>query len=410
MIPRARLEDVSEADIQQLIGHGVREGRTLDFKDRLDLSKDGKQALAEDVCAFANTLGGDLVIGLAPADKAEGDTAVAKSIEPVHVDNLDATLLELVSSLRDSLEPQLATLHAHPIRLERGGHVIVLRVGASPSAPHRVVRRGGGHFFLRNSVGKEAMDIHAIRTAFAFADGLAERAFAFRNQRLDVLRGHQGPCHMPVAPLVVVHVVPALALTRRDVHPVEALQAAAAHLQRAKPVYYDLGPPQVNFEGVICSTRHEHKGGARVITRPNEPQVAAYAQLFREGHVEVVGVLDEHPETGTLHINPVQYERPLVQHGLPVIAQALTSMDVPAPAYLFLSLLRVHGLRVGFQREGKVPEYPLIPSNLSEIVSGAAYVESFDGNWIDAARLVFDPIWNAVGVEQTQTNFARDTR
>jgi len=121
MIPRARLEDVIEADIQRLIDHGIREGRTLDFKGAQTLTRDGmltsdeRSKLAEDVCAFANAYGGDLVIGVETFGKSEGDSAVAKAIAPVLVDNLDATLLELVSSLRDALEPQLATLQAKPV-------------------------------------------------------------------------------------------------------------------------------------------------------------------------------------------------------------------------------------------------------------------------------------------------------
>ncbi|QCP50235.1 ATP-binding protein [Trinickia violacea] len=208
MIPRARLEDIDEAAIRQLIDHGVRESRTLDYKEQLDLSKDGRQALAEDVCAFANTVGGDLVFGIREAD------GVADEVMPLVIPNLDEELLKLTNFLRDVLEPRVTGSLLHrAVPLAAGAHVVVLRVGASPNAPHRVLRNN--HFYLRHSGGKETMDIHAIRTAFAFADGLAERAFTFRNQRLDILRNHQGPCHLPVGPLVVVHVVPTLALTRR---------------------------------------------------------------------------------------------------------------------------------------------------------------------------------------------------
>ena len=68
MIPRAKLDEIDETIIQRLIDDGFRESRTLDFKERLDLSKDGRQALAEDVCAFANAVGGDLVFGIREAD------------------------------------------------------------------------------------------------------------------------------------------------------------------------------------------------------------------------------------------------------------------------------------------------------------------------------------------------------
>jgi hypothetical protein len=46
MIPRARLDDIDAAVIRQLIDDEFRESRTLDFKEVLDLSRDGRQALA----------------------------------------------------------------------------------------------------------------------------------------------------------------------------------------------------------------------------------------------------------------------------------------------------------------------------------------------------------------------------
>lgn len=114
-----------------------------------------RQSLAEDIGAFANTVGGNLGISLEAADKREGDSAVAKAFDPVHALDLDAMLPELESGLRDSLEPQLAILQVHPVPLAASGHVIVLRVGRSPRAPHRVVCEGGGHFFLLNSTHRQ---------------------------------------------------------------------------------------------------------------------------------------------------------------------------------------------------------------------------------------------------------------
>lgn len=58
MIPRARLDSVTEADIHNLIDHSVRESRALDYKRDWPSDRDGRAELAKDVCAFANSLGG----------------------------------------------------------------------------------------------------------------------------------------------------------------------------------------------------------------------------------------------------------------------------------------------------------------------------------------------------------------
>ncbi|SEF13838.1 Putative DNA-binding domain-containing protein [Burkholderia sp. WP9] len=73
MIPHARLDAVTEADLQTLIDHGVRESRTLDYKRDWPADRDARTELAKDVCAFANTMGGDLVFGM----REEGGAAAA---------------------------------------------------------------------------------------------------------------------------------------------------------------------------------------------------------------------------------------------------------------------------------------------------------------------------------------------
>ena len=366
----------------------------LDFKVQLDLSKDGKQALAEDICAFANAFGGDLVIGLVSPDKRDGDTAVARDFAPLHVDNLDAVLLGLVSSLRDSLEPQLATLQAHPVTLKQGGHVIVLRVGPSPSAPHRVVRRSGGHFYLRNSVGKEIMDIHAIRTAFAYSDGLAERALVFRNGRLAAFRERRSQVPVPPAPLLVVHVIPITSLTRADQHTIEELKAAAQHLQRAQPSANLLGRVATNFEGVICTSNWDEQG-----------QHYAFAQVFRDGCIEFVGQLltvdRGEPPQPTLF--PAQHELALLQHDLPVAIQALMTLGIPAPVYLSVSLLHVHRLQVAIKTTWGVA-YATLPTHLPDVVSAPVYIEDFNVAPAVMVGSALDALWNAVGIDHSQTN------
>lgn len=400
MIPRARLEDVIEADIQRLIVHGVREGRTLDFKGAQTFTRDGmltsdeKSKLAEDVCAFANAYGGDLVIGVETFDKTEGDSAVAKAIAPVLVDNLDATLLELVSSLRDALEPQLATLQAKPVPVATGGHVIVLRVGPSPSAPHRVRRRGGGHFFLRNSVGKEPMDIHAIRTAFAHAEGLPRRAQAFRDTRLAVLRERRSQVPVPPAPLLVVHLIPVLSLTRADEHTIEELKAAAQHLSRAQPGGNLLGHVATNFEGVVCRSNGDAQG-----------QHYAYAQVFRDGCFELVGALltVDQGEPARPTIFPQQYELAHVQHDLPALLQALETLGIPAPAYLCVSLLNVHRLQVAIKTQFG-PGFRTLPGHLPDVVAAPVYLHAFDAAPAVMVGPAFDALWNAVGIDHSESD------
>jgi hypothetical protein len=213
------------------------------------------------------------------------DPRVARAVRPIVVDDRDAELLKLTSFLRDAVEPRVTTaLLSHAVPMAGGGHVVVVRI-SSPNAPHRVVRNG--QFYVRNSVGKEQMDIHAIRSAFAFADGLAERAVAFRDGRLSHLGEGRPTRPVTGGPQFVCHVVPVSSLTRRGAYPVSKLKAAAAFLQASTPAGYSLQRAEVNYEGVICASKP-------VQLR----QHVACAQLFRDGFIELVGTsFTQHPQS-----------------------------------------------------------------------------------------------------------------
>ncbi|WP_241341762.1 AlbA family DNA-binding domain-containing protein [Burkholderia cenocepacia] len=305
-----------------------------------------------------------------------------------------AVVRQLTNFLRDAVEPRVTTnLLSHAVPLAAGGHVVVLRVAPSPNAPHRLLRNN--HFYLRNSVGKETMDIHAIRTAFAFSEGLADRAVAFRDRRLGMLRSRQIQVPLvPDQPMLVVHLVPVLSLTRREGHTIEELKAAAEDLQRAQPAANPLGRPVANFEGVICTSNTDR-----------QDQHYAFAQLFRDGCIELVSVLttEEQGNPPLPTIFPATYEPSLVQHALPVAFQALTTLGIPAPLYLSVSLLNVRGMRVAIRRPRTgLAGFPELPANLVDLTSSLRYVEDPAVSPAVLAGPAIDVVWNAVGIDHSQ--------
>lgn len=84
-------------------------------------------------------------------------------------------------------------------------------------------------------------------------------------------------------------------------HSVEELKAVAPRLQRA---------PEVNYGGVVCA-----------ISWDSDRKYNAYSQLFRDGCIELMGLLstgDVEPQPAPT-IYPAQHRLPLVKHGVPMI-------------------------------------------------------------------------------------------
>ncbi|SFJ99599.1 AlbA family DNA-binding domain-containing protein [Paraburkholderia megapolitana] len=393
MIPRARLEHVTEADIQQLIDHGVREGRTLDYKRDWPTSPQERARIAEDVCAFANTLGGDLVFGL---DEQEG---VATAIVPIPLKDVDAALREVTSAIRDLHEPKITSgLQPWAVSIASGGYVVVLRVAVSPNAPHRTTTKN--HFYGRTSVGKEPMDMHAIRHAFASNTSLVDQVLARREATLQSILTHTSPAPQLAGPTCVCQIVPLAAITRPQLHDVDMLRSAARRLEIAGPGQINLHPPTINLDGVACiSDRVDHV-------------FRAYAQLYRNGSVELVAgdlsrcIVPQRGDEEVRAIFPDLYEVPLVRTGFPAMLDALAELDVAPPAYLMLSWTYTGRTLVAVQQRGAEIYAPL-PDHIQTMVAPPIYLESFDIDPLTTLRPAFDVFWNAVGIAHTQTDFAR---
>lgn len=136
--------------IQQLIGLG--ETRQLEFK-RVSGKMVGKAL--ETVCAFANTDGGTLVLGLADLKEFKGDARLFGIEEnPEAVD-------ELQRKLRTEFLPAIDTIRLHrlPCKLHNGpangqtGHLLLVQV-VRTSNVHSIIN---GSTFTRLDAGNRSM-------------------------------------------------------------------------------------------------------------------------------------------------------------------------------------------------------------------------------------------------------------
>jgi hypothetical protein len=152
----------------------------------------------------------------------------------------------------------------------------------------------------------------------------------------------------------------------------------------------------VNLDGVVCASWCSR-------TQPHR----AYGQIFRDGSLELVGTrLTFGPEDEiAVCVCPPDYEHPMIRYDVAAIVAALAALEIPAPAYACFSLLGVAGCPILVLQSREYQVKRPLPGHVGEIVAPPVYIERWDDNWLAALRPAFDMVWNAVGVDSTQTDF-----
>jgi predicted HTH transcriptional regulator len=153
------LDQIDEAQLQSLIRGQAVETRDIEYKRDTygNRDSDAGEFLA-DVSSFANTSGGDIIIGMA------AKAGVPSNIVPMAVEAADGEKLRLESIARSGLQPRIFGLDFSAVPVN-GGAVIIVRVPRSYNAPHRLIRQGTGNhrFYARSSAGKYEPNVDELR-------------------------------------------------------------------------------------------------------------------------------------------------------------------------------------------------------------------------------------------------------
>lgn len=367
------LQDVTEADLRRLIDQPVSESRQLDYKREPGGGGDkAKFEFLKDITAFANTLGGYLIVGIAEVD------GVPNQFSPIQETSADDLKLRYFNLLRDNVEPRLFGVEMQDVPVEGGGFVLIVKVPASWNPPHRVTVQNHSRYFLRHSSGADEMDVDQLRAVFLNSSQVQARTRAFRQARVDLVKAGNGPLCLVPPGLALVHVmsiggtVRAADVARTDERPM----LLSAH---GVPSY----STSINFDGVL--TVSSGLGG----------HAYQYVQLFRDGSIEAA--------MGRMVFEPHHGGPPRVRYAdladgivstLPGYLEMLGRVGFGPPFVVFVSLLNVKGSRLPFDPFGatiEISQDDLLPDPV-EVVSAR-----LDGDWQGVIRPILDRIWNACG-------------
>lgn len=177
------LGQLNEQHLLDLIERGLREDQTLEFKEAFDTSESGKLDFLQDVTAMANSAGGTIVYGAAEgAEEKRGQVVaipgLANAPEAERIDNW----------LRDCVDERIHGVTHRLVPLTNSRVALVVRIPASPLAPHMVkVRSHRDRFYLRGTATNDPMSARQIKESAmrgASAAELARERIAGRQREL----------------------------------------------------------------------------------------------------------------------------------------------------------------------------------------------------------------------------------
>ena len=382
------LQNLDESSLRKLCDDKCPESTTLDFKQSLPGSADkDKQELLKDVCAFANTEGGDLVYGI-----SESEEGCAEDLIPIVGELPDAASRRITQVLDAGLDPRVQGVRIRHVDVE-GGYVLVLRVPASFDGPHCVRVNTNRRFVMRNGTTTSDLSFDQLRASFDRTATLAERARQFIRERLQAIKKREGSAPVREGPVWAIHLVPISGLAGRhsvDLQPVHA-KGFTAFIDNA---WGQGAGRSFNLDGLLV-----HSGD-------REAGYFAYTQLFRTGAMEAVSVGgDERAIPGSGNRKFV-WSNDMTKFFRGKVAEfifALKGWGFAGPAVLSVAVLNVEGFELHFGTASRFPAHAV--ADRPHLIVPEVWLPSLDTIKLDAdldgiVRPMMDVLWQAFNVQQ----------
>ena len=369
--------------IKSLIDGGASESVHLEFKrDTYGNADADKKEFLKDITAFANTLGGHLIIGV---DENDG---IATSLEPIS-ENIDDELQRLENIARTGIEPTITGLRMKRIDNE---NVIVIHIPRSFNPPHRVIYKGSNRYYGRNSSGKHELSLEELRQSFGEQRSIEERAKSFVGQRFLSIQAGDGIMPLPEKNgTLVMHLVPLLNFgteRRIDVVKIKELQETNSHFNRIDSP--GSGSQRINLEG-YCVYH-------------SDTPCQAYTQIFNNGVVEATNTSlfrrYKHPYPTK---RDRVYWREFSGRDLPLslieaindYMQGLHALEIMPPILLQISMMGIKGIEMGIKLDDPYHVPPSYERDVLHLPSSVITEFSADENYQSVIAEQMHFLWNA---------------
>jgi hypothetical protein len=371
-----RFREITRENLDALVENSVEENRRLEYKREYNSSDQAKRKILSELSAFANTDGGDILIGVTEED------GLAHSLSGVPIDSIDRLKLSIQQLADSCLDPKIIDLQMTSIEISENKAVLAIRVPLSFSAPHALDFQGKHRFYRRTSSGVDQMDTEDLRIAFGKRTASIEAIDTWIESRNSLIRGRTTIVNLNKWPVIAVRMIPLG-------FPETAAQLNFQDIQDGHMGWWNLGNngysgPQWNVDGPFTST---HYSGA---------YSTGYTQYFRQGNVEVVDTSILAPLDADF-IGGAIVEHRLIER-IPNYVEMFQLMGGVFPLILDIKIFKVGGKKMQTGPGGPTGS----PIDRDDLVNlPRVYIDDPDQDWATLLRPIFDGLWNAAGFSKS---------
>jgi predicted HTH transcriptional regulator len=175
------LENITEKDLREMVIQREQESQVLEYKrEPYKRNDEETREMLRDITSIANAFGGDLLIGM----EEDADEA---ALQLIGIRNPEEESQRIVSSCLSNISERIDGLRIHPVLLQDGSSVLVVRIPRSLRAPHMITFRGLNQFWIRHDRQKSPMSIHEIKDTCLKIEGLMEKLERFLVTRREAI-------------------------------------------------------------------------------------------------------------------------------------------------------------------------------------------------------------------------------
>lgn len=337
------LESITVEDLQQLINGKSTESRYIDYKKGTYSEPQDKTKRDEvhteflkDVSSFANSDGGDIVIGMTETN------GVPDGFFPFQ-GNADEERLRLEQIARSGLKPQIFNLQTRQIPYQ-SGHIIIIRIPRSYHSPHQISFNNHNRYYIRANNGKYEPDVNSLRYLFNSTMQFEHQVRSWRNERIDKINSKRTPVILDSnRAILAIHLIPysftdpntRLDLTKIESNKKHFIPQNDRIIDKDLTHYY-CDQSFYNFDGYLFYTNHKGK---------NKMQ-RAYTQIFRSGAIESVSSISKeipHQTDSTKLESVISTDliQNFITHCSHDYATGLSKLGITAPVVMSISLLAI---------------------------------------------------------------------